>query len=515
MVARVSELRVLAGLEPDALTRQWDVVVVGAGHNGLTAAAYLSRAGLDVLVLERRDRVGGACTVEEPWPGYRVSPCAYVVGLLHEKVIADLDLAKRGFRTTVFDPQLWVRLDEGNVFVEWTDQQRTVADVERWAPGAGRGLEAMGASSGRVFEAIRGNGHDWDDLWLRADPPSPDEVCERLSDRELITAVFEESMVGYLGRFFDDGRLIDAMAGQGVIGETLSPRDPGTAWVHLHHSLGRATGADGSWGLVHGGIGMVSLALAEAALESGAVVVTEAPVAEIRPGTGVVLEDSTVVKARAVVSNADPVRTARLVGDRETEENIIGASAKVNLALSAPVPFVDESARTAMVNVGASVELLHESARSAAQGNMAGRLWAEVYTQTTLDDTVAPAGKHIVSCFAQYVPYHLNGGWDDASRQEVGNKVISEIERHAPGISDLIEHIEVSVPPDIEKKIGLTGGHIFQGDCTPERMWSNRPDYKTAYEGVYLCGAGTHPGGSVIAVNGHNAAMRVLRDFGP
>lgn len=504
----------LRSLNPDALDRAWDVVVVGAGHNGLTAAAYLAIEGLSVLVLERRDRVGGACTIEEPWPGYRVSPCAYVVGLLHEKVISDLGLHNRGFRTTVFEPQLWVPLDDGNVFVEWSDHEKTADALARWSPGSSSGLEAMGEVGDLVFRAIRGDGDQWDDLWLREDPPTPDEVRDRLSSAVAANAVFEDSMVDYLGRFFDDGRIVDALAGQGVIGETVSPCDPGTAWVHLHHSLGRATGEEGSWGLVHGGIGKVSFALAEAAQEAGAMIVTNAAVSRITPGLGIALEDSTEIRARAVVSNADPSRTARLVGENRDVETIVGASAKVNLALSAPVPFADESAHTAMVNVGASVDVLHKSARLAAEGELSERLWAEVYTQTTLDDTVAPPGKHLLSCFVQYVPYHLSSGWDDGSRDEVAKRVIAEIERHAPGFSSLVERYEVSVPPDIEEKIGLTGGHIFQGDCTPERMWSNRPDYKTEFDSVYLCGAGTHPGGSVIAVNGRNAAMRVLRDLG-
>jgi phytoene dehydrogenase-like protein len=428
-------------------------------------------------------------------------------------VIADLGLRRRGFETTVFEPQLWVPLDDGNVFVEWSDDHKTADALERWSPGSSRGLEAMGEVGDLVFRAIRGDGDQWDDLWLREDPPTPDEVRDRLGSEIAVRAVFEDSMVDFVGQFFDDNRVVDALAGQGVIGETTSPRDPGTAWVYLHHSLGRATGDHGSWGLVHGGIGIVSFALAEAALEAGALIVTDAAVSRIMPGVGVMLEDSTEIRARAVVSNADPIRTARLVGEDLEARSIVGASAKVNLALSAPVPFADDSAHTAMVNVGASVDVLHSSARQAGEGELSERLWAEVYTQTTLDHTVAPPGKHLLSCFVQYVPYRLKNGWGDRSRDEVAKRVIAEIQRHAPGFSELVERYEVSVPPDIEDKIGLTGGHIFQGDCTPDRMWSNRPDYKTDLAGVYLCGAGTHPGGSVIAVNGRNAAMRVLRDL--
>lgn len=487
------------------------MVVVGAGHNGLTCAAYLARAGLDVVVLERRDRVGGACTIEEPWPGYRVSPCAYVVGLLHGKVAEELDLAKRGLRTTLFDPQLYAPLDDGNVFVEWLDLERTATVLEVWSPGASPGLAAMSSLESHIHRALRGDGEGWDDLWLRIEPPTPDEVADRLGRPEAVAAVFEDSLVDYLGRFFDDGRIIDALSGQGVIGESVSPRHPGTAWVRIHHSLGNLGGQRGAWGLVHGGIGVIAVALTAAAEDAGASVIVEAPVAGIHPGRGVVLEDGTVVEAPVVVSNADPVRTEALLGGGGDFSYAEGASAKVNFALSAPPPFPEEATK-AMINVGASVELLDKGAAAAASGRLGERLWAEIYSQTGLDTTVAPKGKHLLSCFVQYVPYHLEGGWNERRRDEVARKVTEEIERHAPGFANLVEQTEVTVPPDIEEKIGLTGGQIFQGGCLPPRMWSNRCSYKTQFDGVYRCGAGTHPGGSVIAVNGRNAAMRVLKD---
>lgn len=494
------------------LERSWDVIVVGAGHNGLTAAAYLARAGLDVLVLERRDRIGGACTIEEPWPGYRVSPCAYVLGLLHEQVVSDLGLERRGLRVTIFDPQIYVPLGDGLAFFEWNDAERTLSSLDSWAPGERAGMAAMHEIEDHIYRAIRGDGDAWDDLWLRIDPPSADEVRSRLVE-EAARAVFEDSVVEYLHRYLSDERLIDAIAGQGVIGETASPLDRGTAWIRLHHSLGRVGGTEGSWGLVHGGIGKVSFALADAAKEAGARIVTNAAVAEIRPGIGVVLEDESLLRSKVVMSNADPERTAHLAGEGQEQSTIVGASAKVNFALTAPPGFPHAESHTSMVNVGASVDLLHESATSARRGVLSDRLWAELYTQSVIDDSVVPEGKHVLSCFVQYVPYHLKGGWDGVRRAAVIDRISDEIERHAPGFRQLIEHAEVSVPTDIEEKIGLTGGHIFQGDCLPERMWSNRPDYQTPFEGVYLCGAGTHPGGSVIAVNGRNAAMRVLRDY--
>lgn len=506
----------------DALRRTWDAIVVGGGHNGLTCAAYLARAGRSVLVLERRSIVGGAATIEEPWPGYRVSPCAYLAGLLHQRVVEDLDLRRHGVEVTLLDPQMVVPVEPGINLVEWRDPERTLEGIRRWAPDQVAGYQALGDFWDRVDQALRPHGDD--DIWLH-ESPTREQIEERLgNDREMVHAVFEASVVDDLRRFLSDERLIEAIASQGIIGTNASPLDPGTALVRYHHMSGYLEGGDGDWGFVHGGIGMVSMALRTAAEEAGAVVLTDAPVAEILPGRGVELEDGTLVGSRVVISNADPVRTLGLIDSSEVPGDFAarvdgwettGVSCKVNAALSALPEFNGEpTSATGQVDVGPGLDAMHEAHRLAARGEF-GEPWAELYFQTAYDPTVAPEGKHVMSAFVQYAPYQWadGGSWDD-HRDEVGRRVVEAIERWAPGFSNLVEGIEVTGPPDIEEKIGLTGGHIFQGECLPHQMFDRRMPYRTPINGVYLCGASTHPGGSVIAVNGRNAALRVDADLG-
>lgn len=502
--------------------RAWDAIVVGAGHNGLTAAAYLARAGRRVLVLERRDRVGGACTLEEPFPGYRMSPCAYVVGLLHQRVVDELDLHRFGYDPLLpagDDPTFFVPFADGTAFTEWRDSERTIAAL---APEDAAGYRRYEALFDRVRDALRPAGDG--DLWLDA-APTREEVQRRLAgDDEALAMLFEESMVDLLRRHFRDQRIVDALAGQGVIGTFASPFDPGTASVHFHHSSGRIEGAAGTWTYVRGGMGMVSFALCDAARAAGATVAAGVPVAAIRPGEGVELEDGALIAAPVVVSNADPKRTLGLLGAaapagfRTRVEAVPTESptVKVNFGLRALPTFPgNPHATRATIDVTRGVDAMHASYLAARRGAVTDELWCELYVQTEYDPSIAPDGQHAMSAFCQYVPYAFAEGSWDRHRDAVGDAVVRSIERFAPGFADLVLAREVLGPPDVERRIGLTGGHIFQGECLPEHMWDRRLGARTPVEGVYLCGAGTHPGGSVIAANGRNAAMAVLADRSP
>jgi phytoene dehydrogenase-like protein len=506
--------------------RDWDVVVIGGGHNGLTAAAYLARAGRSVLVLERREQIGGACTLEEPFgDGYVVSPCAYVVGLLDELVIRELELGRRGYSAVPADPQLWCPFDDGSSFAEYLDDDRTLAHLR--ANGFGE-ADANGVLAfERLFDRIRlllRHG-EAGDSWLGSSP-SRDEIEAMLGgDDELTAVVFEESIAATLDRYVSDQRLKDALAGQGVIGTWAGPRDPGTAAVKLMHSQGDLIGHGSAWGYVDGGIGRVSFAIAGAAQEAGAAIAAGVPVARVNPGEGVELESGETIRAAAVVSNADPkhLRTMldgsdvpRAFRERLDEWRVESPVVKLNAALRRFPSFSvagDVEPQRAMVTITPGLDAIQDAFEAAGRGEPAIG-FAELYFQTAYDPGVAPPGRHVMSAFCQYAPYELADGTWDERRDEIRDLILDAIAVHAPDVHDCVEHAEILGPPDIEQRIGLTGGNIFQGSALPDQMWDRRLDHRTPVEGLYLCGAATHPGGSVIALNGRNAAMAVLEDDG-
>ncbi|HWB42412.1 MAG TPA: NAD(P)/FAD-dependent oxidoreductase [Gemmatimonadales bacterium] len=503
-------------------TRQWDAIVVGAGHNGLTCAAYLARAGRKVLVLEARDRVGGACTMDEPWPGVRMSPCAYVAGLLHQTVIDELGLPARGFRWIPAMGGLFVPFEDGGSIQLWNDAARCEAEIERFAPKDLPGWRAMQAVKRRLRDALRPEGSG--DLWL--DPaPDRDEIERRLrGDREARALLFDWSMVELVERYLSDERMQLAYLGQGVIGTNASPHDPGTASIWYHHASGRMFGKPGTWGYVEGGMGMVSFILCDVARELGARVAAGVPVARIIPGEGVELASGERIHAPLVISNADPATTLRLLGTAADETwaaqvrsvPTAGITVKVNLRLSelpdfTARPGLGQPHHTGQVNTPLSKDEWRSYHRMANDGVLPPRTWNELYLHTVFDRSVAPDGVQTLSVFAQYVPTRFREGDWNSRRAEVGAVVVRSIGRFCSNIPAVVTGMQVLGPPDIEQEVGLTGGHIFQGEILPQFMWERRLRARTPMPGVLLCGAGTHPGGSVIGVNGRNAAMEAIK----
>ncbi len=504
-------------------SKEWDAVIVGAGHNGLTCAAYLARAGKRVLVLESRERIGGACTIEEPWPDVRMSPCAYLAGLLHPLVVEELDLERRGFHWTPAVNGLFVPFEDGSSIQLYDDDAQCEAEIERFAPRDISGWRAMSDVIRRTRDAIRPG--DERDMWL-GDAPSREQMEERIGkDVEACSLLFDWSMIEFVERYLSDERLQIAYLGQGVIGTNASPFDAGTASIRFHHSSGRLGGLPGAWGYVRGGMGMVSFFLADAAQEAGAVIASGVAVHEIIPGEGVLLVSGEKIGACTVISNADPRTTLRLLNQHVDEawrrrvEGIPmeGCTLKLNVWLRElpnfrARPGTCEPHHFGQANTPLSKEEWKNGYAAARAGRLPERLWTELYFQSVHDATVAPRGTHTMSVFSQYVPYSFAEGDWDGQRESAKDLALASIARLCSNLPEAVIDAEVLGPPDIEKKVGLTGGHIFQGECLPSNMWRHRLPAKTPMPGVYLCGAGTHPGGSVIAVNGRNAAMRVLAD---
>jgi phytoene dehydrogenase-like protein len=522
----------------------FDAIVVGGGHNGLAAAAYLARGGLRVCVLERRDILGGACVTEEVWPGHRVSRASYVVSLLHPKVVADLELKRFGYEVHPLDPAYSTLPPDGPPLFFFNDEGATVESIR---PHSQRDAEAYPR-----FQALLEKMGDFLRPMLLRPPPAvgsrhPGDLLSLLREAGRAAGLskrdihdFYRVMTMSVGDLLDDWFECDAfkgaMASTGVVGVWAGPRTPGTAYNLLHHELGEIDGVSGLWGHVKGGMGGITQALARSAEASGATVRTGAAVRsiDVRDGrvTGVTLESGEALRAPIVASGAHPRTTVlEMAGAEHFPEEIVrdmrryrsrGGSVKVNCVLSEPPRYervsTEDGERLLHTSFALcpSIDYLERAWQDAVRGVPAADPYVEVEVPSAVDPSLTDDGSCVMTMFTQYGPYR-DGDWPAGARDAYAERCLDLVAEHAPNVKDALIHYEVLAPPDIERIFGLADGSIFQGEQGLDQMAFMRPSplmaqYATPVHGLYLCGAGTHPGGGVMAASGHNAAQRILKD---
>jgi len=520
------------------------VVVIGGGHNGLVCAAYLARAGHAVQLLERRELLGGACVTEELWPGYRVSRAAYVISLFRPRIARELELERHGLALLPRSPSSFTPLADGRSLVLGPDTELNVREIGRFSPRDAEAFPRYEALMERIAAAVEPT----------LDAPPPDPAVRRPADLRPFWLLMKAGLSlrhdlpraarvllgparDLLCEWFDSEPLRATLATDAVIGAFASPATPGTGYVLFHHVMGSLTGRRGVWAYVRGGMGALSDALAAAARGAGVTIRTAAPAATLRVAagrvTGLVLADGEEIAADAVVSSLDPARTFGLLEDAGAlpEEFARALAAidyrspvvKLNLALRELPRFRvdrDDVPLSGTIHVGASdIDEIEVAFADARAGRVSQRPVVELTIPSTLDPTLAPEGRHVASIFAQYAPVLPadDGRWPEL-REQMRDRAISMVEEVAPGFRDSVEHVEVLAPPDLERVFGLTGGNIFHGAMTPDRLLMMRPlpgwaRYRTPLAGLYLCGSGTHPGGGVMGAPGRNAALEIQSDL--
>jgi phytoene dehydrogenase-like protein len=521
----------------------YDVVVIGGGHNGLTAAAYLARGGKTVLVLERRHVLGGAAVTEEVFRGFRFSVCSYVVSLLRPEIIRELDLPRHGLEILPLDGT-FTPMPDGDYLWRVNDHGRTRREIARHSKLDAEAYDEYGRAMVEMARFAK--------PLLGLEPPDPTSRDPRdllrllglvrrfrrlpRQDQYNQIQLMTMSAADFLDQWFETDVLKATMAASGIIGTFLGVRSPGTAYVLLHHYMGEIDGAFRSWGLARGGTGSISNAIAGAARAAGVEIRTEAEVAAIlvRGGRaeGVVLAGGEEIRAGVVASSVDPRLTflhlidpktlpGDFVGDI-TRYKFRGSSAKVNLALDALPDFTclpgpGPHLRGA-VSISPGLDYMERAYDDAKYGRYSRRPYIDIVIPSLTDPSVAPPGRHVMSCFVQYAPYHLRARTWDAEREALGDTVIDTLAEYAPNIRDIILHRQVLTPLDLERGWGLSEGNIFQGELTAEQLFFLRPApgwarYRTPVANLYLCGSAAHPGGGIMGAPGRNAARRILSDL--
>ncbi len=526
------------------MTARYDAIVVGGGHNGLVAAAYLAHAGWRVLVLERRSVLGGACVTENVFPGYRVSTAAYLVSLMQERVVRDLDLRRFGYEVFPKDPAYFAPLPDGRHMFMYADMARTCQEIAKFStrdanvyPSYEQSIEQVARFIEPLLLEAPPNLPPWRPAdWLALGRLGARVMRMRPAQLSHVVRMFTGSAREVLDNWFESDVLKVALATDGVIGSNAGPGSPGSAYVLLHHVMGGVGGVRGLWGFLKGGMGALSEALAQSARAAGAEIRTDAEVdhIEVRNGraVGVVLRDGSELAARVTVSNADPIRTfLQLVGRNQLPPEFAtqveaykceGASFKINLALGELPDFKVLPGTTlgpqhrGTTHICPSLDSLEHAWDDAKFGATSREPLLEITIPTAYDQSLAPPGKHVMSIFAQYTPYRLRGASWATEKQVFIDRAIDLLAEYAPNIKNAIEHVHALSPLDLEQEYGLTGGNIFHVELSINQLFSFRPvagwaRYATPVRDLYLCGSGTHPGGGVTGAPGHNAAKQILR----
>ena len=521
---------------------KFDAIVIGGGHNGLACGAYLARAGKKVLILERRHVLGGAAVTEEIYPGFKYSVCSYVVSLLRPEVIRELELTNYDLEIIPLD-STFTPLPNGDYLFRCGDHARTRREIARHSATDADAYDQYGQLMVQMAMAVK--------PLLGIIPPEPTSWNPRdlfglLSlgshFRHLGEPLFYRlaklmtmSSADFLNEWFETEALKATMSASGIIGTFMGPRSPGTAYVLLHHYMGELDGAFRSWGFARGGMGAISRVIADSARHFGAEIRTQAPVNQILiendRAKGVVLRSGEEIHANVIVSSIDPKQTFLHMVEHShldaafltqiVKFKIRGSSAKVNLALDTLPSFTSLPGEgphlSGAISISPSIDYLERAYDDAKYGDYSRRPYLDIILPSMLDPSMAPPGKHVMSIFVQYAPYHLSNGTWPEKREAFGDTVIETLSEYAPNLKNIILHRQVVTPWDLEQEFGLTEGNIFQGELTLDQLFFLRPvagwaKYRTPIKNLYLCGSCTHPGGGVMAASGRLAALEILKD---